>query len=216
MASWSLKSSFAVILRKLNGTKHDQSCCMFLPIAPSAEKIRAFIAAQQDLNFSYPEVGATRRTVPPGYTRDHNRIKLGSGREIYERAVKALKSWKHFDLGWVKIVPPETQVEVGATVAVKVHHFGLWSLNACRIVYVFDEERRFGFAYGTLPNHAERGEERFTIEWFGSDDSVWFDIVAFSRPAHLFARAAYPLTRRMQKRFARDSLAAMQKCVAEK
>jgi uncharacterized protein (UPF0548 family) len=25
--------------------------------------------------------------------------------------------------------------------------------------------RRFGFAYGTLAQHAESGEERFTVEW---------------------------------------------------
>jgi uncharacterized protein (UPF0548 family) len=184
---------------------------MFLPTAPSAEKIRKFIAAQQGLAFSYSDVGATRRIIPPGYTRDHNRVKLGVGRETYEHAVAALRNWKHFELGWVNIVPPGTTVEVGATVAVLVHHFGLWSLNACRIVYVFDEERRFGFAYGTLPDHAERGEERFTIEWYANDDSVWYDIVAFSQPAHLLARAGYPLTRQLQKRFARDSLCAMQK-----
>jgi uncharacterized protein (UPF0548 family) len=36
-----------------------------------------------------------------------------------------------------------------------------WWLNACRIVYVVDEEgpvKRFGFAYGTLPEHAESGK----------------------------------------------------------
>ena len=41
---------------------------------------------------------------------------------------------------------------------------GLWVLNACRIVYVIEEDgplRRFAFAYGTLPEHAESGEERF-------------------------------------------------------
>lgn len=64
---------------------------------------------------------------------------------------------------------------------------GLWWLNACRIVYVVDESgpiSRFGLAYGTLPGHVERGEERFMIEWNRGDNSVWYDILAFSRPNH--------------------------------
>jgi uncharacterized protein (UPF0548 family) len=92
----------------------------------------------------------------------------------------------------------------------------VWWLNACRIVYAVDEMGpvcRFGFAYGTLPGHAESGEERFLVEWDRADDDVWYDIIAFSRPNHLLARLGYPLTRRTQKRFARDSAAAMRKAV---
>ena len=77
---------------------------------------------------------------------------------------------------------------------------GLWSLNACRIVYVTDEEgadgRRFGFAYGTLADHMEAGEERFMVEWRREDGSVWYDLLAFSIPRHPLARLAAPLSRR--------------------
>jgi uncharacterized protein (UPF0548 family) len=67
-------------------------------------------------------------------------------------------------------------------------------LNACRVAYVVEEEepvRRFAFAYGTLPEHAESGEERFQVELL-EDDYVWYDILAFSRPNQLLARLAYP------------------------
>jgi uncharacterized protein (UPF0548 family) len=193
---------------------------MLLLTEPSEEQIRQFISSQDQETFSYPEIGASRHGNVGGYTTDHHRIKLGFGSGTYERAVAALGSWKHFELGWVRTVPPETPVTVGATMAVLARPFGVWSLNACRIVYVIndtdqettvDQEHqvtRFGFAYGTLPDHAECGEERFTIEWHSSDDSVWYDILAFSRP-NLLARLAYPLTRRLQKKFACDSLAAM-------
>jgi uncharacterized protein (UPF0548 family) len=70
------------------------------------------------------------------------------------------------------------------------------------------QRTRFGFAYGTLPDHVERGEERFTVEW-RADDSVWYDIYAFSRPKHPLARLGFPITRMLQKRFVRDSLAIM-------
>ena len=194
--------------------------------APADEQIRRFVASQREQSFSYKEVGASRQGEVEGYTIDHNRIKLGMGQATFERAVAALRKWKHFDLGWARVVPSETPLETGANVAVLARTFGFWSLNACRIVYVIDEDgasmnaddgalvKRFGFAYGTLRDHAERGEERFTIEWRANDDSVWYDIRAFSRP-NLLARLGYPLARSVQKKFARDSLAAMVKIVGE-
>ena len=61
-----------------------------------------------------------------------------------------------------------------------------WLLNACRIVYLAEDEaanrRRYGFACGTLDEHAERGKERFTVERNREDDAVWYDILSFSRP----------------------------------
>jgi uncharacterized protein (UPF0548 family) len=80
-------------------------------------------------------------------------------------------------------------------------------------VYVIDEREpvtKFGFAYGTLPNHVECGEERFTIEWHKTtDNSVWYDIYAFSHPQHPLVKLGRPVARRLQKRFARESLAIM-------
>ena len=102
----------------------------------------------------------------------------------------------------------QRDVSADTTVAVLIHHLGFWSLNACRVVYVIREERRFGFAYGTLQEHAESGEERFSIEW-SDDDSVWYDILAFSRPRQWPAKVARPLSRMLQKKFARDSQSVM-------
>jgi uncharacterized protein (UPF0548 family) len=186
---------------------------MFLLKRPTDEQIHAFLASQRNLPFSYREQGATRNLPPRGYSIDHNRLELGEGAAVFERGVQALKGWKHFDLGWVKLFPANAPLAVGSTVAVRVRHFAVWSLNACRIVYLIDEKkgpvRRFGFAYGTLPAHAECGEERFTIEWEAVNDSVWYDILAFSRPRHWAAKVGYPLTRWWQKRFAQHSLRAM-------
>ena len=78
---------------------------------------------------------------------------------------------------------------------------------------VVDEPRKFGFAYGTLPDHAESGEEKFIVEWNEADDAVCYDILAFSRPNQFLARLGYPLIRRLQKRFAQDSAAAMKRGV---
>jgi uncharacterized protein (UPF0548 family) len=32
------------------------------------------------------------------------------------------------------------------------------------------------------------GEERFTVEWRCQDDSLWYDLLAFSLPRHPLAR----------------------------
>lgn len=189
---------------------------MFLLRQPTEEVVRQFISAQHPLPFSYSEVGATQTGAATGFTVDHNRTKLGHGTDTYQRALDALRSWKHFDLGWVSIVPQNTPIEIGRTVAVQAKTFGFWSLSACRIVYVIDERestKRFGFAYGTLPDHVECGEERFTIEW-QKDDSVWYDIYAFSRPQHPLVKLGFPIARGLQKRFARESLAAMAAAVS--
>jgi uncharacterized protein (UPF0548 family) len=119
-----------------------------------------------------------------------------------------------FDMPWVELCWPDTPLQPGTSVAVLIAHLGFWSLNACKIVYVIDENsssQRFGFAYGTLTDHGERGDERFTVE-LTSDQTVWHDLFAFSRP-NLLARLAYPYTRLLQKRFACDWKAAMQKAV---
>jgi len=191
---------------------------MFRLKRPTADQIQRFIASQKELQFSYSEIGATNKDLPAGYTIDHNRRRLGFGEQVFARAVEALKEWKQFDLGWVQMVPAGTPVEVGAVVAILTSHFGFWSLNACRVVYLINDDgpvRKFGFAYGTLSSHVERGEERFTIEWHQEDDSVWYDILAFSRPNKLLVKLGIPLARMLQKRFARDSLARITKIADE-
>jgi uncharacterized protein (UPF0548 family) len=191
---------------------------MFGLSKPDRQSILAFISGQRNQRFSYAEVGSSRQQAPQTYTADHNRVNLGQGVETFERAKSAIRQWKMFDMPWINLCWPDTPIEPGATVAVLVSHLGFWSMNACRIVYVIDEQgssERYGFAYGTLPDHMERGEERFTVEFDTDDQTVWYDLYAFSRPTML-ARLAYPFARALQKRFASDSRAAMQRAVQRK
>lgn len=188
---------------------------MFCFNRPGPDTIHEFLAAQKRQKFSYEHVGASRTQAPRGYVVDHNRIQLGKGRATFERAKNAIKHWKMFDITWLKLCWPSTRIEEGATVAIAVSHLGFWSLNAARIVYTIEERgapEKYGFAYGTLPDHAAMGEERFAVEFHAADDSVWYDLYAFSRPRPL-ARLAYPYTRALQKKFASDSKIAMQKAV---
>jgi uncharacterized protein (UPF0548 family) len=179
---------------------------------PSTEAIRRFLTSQSKLGFTYSAVGATATTPARWYALDHTRIKLGEGEEIFAKARAALEHWEQFRLGWVEAWPPETPIQPGEVVAVVARDIGLWWLNACRIIYVVDEpgpNRRFGFAYGTLPGHAGTGEERFLVEWDQASGEVWYDILAFSRPHQFLPHLGYPYMRRIQKLFKKQSAAAM-------
>jgi uncharacterized protein (UPF0548 family) len=187
---------------------------LFRLSAPSEDEVGYFISQQQHSAFSYSEVGASASGVPSGYNVDHNRIQLGSGEVTWRRAVEAIQGWQMFNMPWVRLYWPTAPIHSGTDVAVLVRHFGFYSLNACRVVYVVSEDGpvvRYGFAYGTLKEHAERGEERFTVEWNRSDDDdkVCYDILAFSRPHKALAKLGYPLSRMLQSRFAQASKAAM-------
>lgn len=178
--------------------------------------MRRFLTEQAVLDFSYSAVGATATTPPPGYVVDRTRIKLGEGEAVFHSAKAALQRWEQFRLGWVEAWSTDTPIKSGEVVAVMGWAIGMWWLNSARIVYVVDESgpiSKFGFAYGTLPGHVESGEERFLIEWNRADDSVWYDILAFSRPNHVLIWLGYPMVRRAQRQFGRDSAASMLRAV---
>lgn len=183
---------------------------------PSDQQINAFIESQSRLKFTYSSVGATRNgDAQSGFLVDHNRIHLGSGQVVFDAAKRALSEWQHYRFDWIELHRPKVAPATDQTVGVLARALGLWVLNACRVVYVVDEEeplRKFSFAYGTLPEHAESGEERFQVEW-REDNSVWYDIFAFSRPNQFLARLGYPYVRRKQKQFARESMEAMRATV---
>lgn len=183
---------------------------------PSPDVLGLFVAEQAACDFSYVAVGATATTPPAGFTVDRTRIELGTGEAVFDAARVALQRWQPLRLGWVDVWSPETPLEVGRVVVIMGRAAGFWWLNSCRIAYTVDESgpiTKYGFAYGTLPGHVASGEERFLIEWDRSNNQVVFDILAFSKPNCVLTRLGYPLVRRSQKRFGRDSAASMFRAV---
>jgi uncharacterized protein (UPF0548 family) len=183
---------------------------------PRAQTVAKFLAAQTSLDFTYCAVGATATTPPQGFVVDHTRVRLEEGEPAFEKAKTALRRWDQFRLGWVEAYSPAVEIRPGDPVALIARRAGMWWLNACRIIYVIDEPgpiRRYGYAYGTLPDHAASGEERFLVEWNPADNIVWYDILAFSRPRTFLTRVGYRYMRRIQKQFGKDSAAAMTRAV---
>ncbi|NEE35777.1 DUF1990 domain-containing protein, partial [Streptomyces sp. SID7982] len=67
--------------------------------------------------------------------------------------------------------------------------------------------------YGTLAGHPERGEECFTVD-LADDGTVWFTVLAFSRPASWYTRLAGPLVPVVQHWYARRLGRTLRRIVA--
>lgn len=172
---------------------------------PTDLETSAFLERERSLSFSYVDVGSTQKEIPvSGFDNDINFIELGQGEAVWEAAKEAIRQWKMFPGGWACIWPEHTPIRVGEVVAMQAKVLGLWWLNSCRIVYVINIQDKFGFAYGTLPGHAECGEELFMVERT-PDGTVRYVIKAFSRPRIWVARAGYPIARAQQRKFVRCS-----------
>jgi uncharacterized protein (UPF0548 family) len=147
-----------------------------------------------------------------GQQLDELTVGVGHGQADFERARAVLLAWKQFDIGWVETFPRHAPVAVGTIVAVLIRHFGFWSLNGCRVLYSVgspDDVARFGFAYGTLTNHAESGEELFEVFIDPRTEDVFYRIRATSQPQATLARFGQPIVRALQARFRDHSVAAM-------
>jgi uncharacterized protein (UPF0548 family) len=189
---------------------------MFLVHRPSQEAIDRFLRQSQELPLSYGPIGLVRGEAVR-HNLDEAIVSIGYGKADFKRARAALVAWKQFDVGWVETFPRQAPVEVGTVVAVLMRHLGCWSLNGCRILYQvggFDGDARFGFAYGTLTNHAESGEELFEVFVDPRTDEVIYRIRATSRPRALLARVGQPIVRVLQARFRSDSVNAMKRATS--
>jgi uncharacterized protein (UPF0548 family) len=188
---------------------------MFLVPRPSPQAIEEFLRTSQRLSLSYGPVPLPRQRGG-GFDVDEEIAVVGSGEAAFARAKAALTTWTQFNLGWVEVFPKHAPVATGTVVAVLIRHLGLWSLNGCRIVYSVGGENQseFGYAYGTLTNHAEIGEEIFRVKLDDDTGDVSYVIQAASRPRAVLAKIGYPIARVLQARFRRDSVRAVARAVS--
>jgi uncharacterized protein (UPF0548 family) len=166
----------------------------------------------QRSDVTYDSVGATLGgDLPAGFRHDRYEVVLPDRADAFERAVEGIRTWvAHRGAGL--LVAPARPPTAGDTVAVAAPIGPLTAVAVCRIVAVVDEPGRYGFAYGTLPGHPERGEEAFVVEQVG--DRAVFRITVFSEPAELVARLGGPVTRWVQRSTTRRYLEALAAFVA--
>jgi uncharacterized protein (UPF0548 family) len=167
---------------------------------PSDQRLDAVLARVAGATVTYREVGATKDgSLPAGYRHERRSVSIGRGDNVFRRGQDAIRQWQaHRGAG--AIIWPATPPLVAGTEVVAALRFGpIFVLAPCKIVYVTDDPDRFGFGYGTLPGHPERGEEAFHVER-STDGEVTFGVVAFSRPADLLGRIGSPVARAVQNR----------------
>jgi uncharacterized protein (UPF0548 family) len=142
------------------------------------------------LPLTYDEVGATSGPLPAGYHHVKKSAVIGRGRPRFEEAADKGMRWGMLRGAGLRVEATSDVAAVGSEVIV---HLG--PVRApCRVVYVIDEPDRRGFAYGTLPGHAESGEERFVVRYDPATDEVYAEVVAFSRHATWWSRLGSPVT----------------------
>ncbi|HMJ78760.1 MAG TPA: DUF1990 domain-containing protein [Iamia sp.] len=155
---------------------------------------------------TYDLVGALLTDDPPDPDLAVER-ELGSGQEVFDRAVACFRS-----LGAARaagtVWPDDATAELGATVLVAAPIGPLTVVAVNRIVEVVDEPDRWGFAYGTLPGHIEIGEEAFVVAR-RADGTVVARITARSHAALPAARLLQPVFVPIQRRFAQRYLDAV-------
>lgn len=178
------------------------------PYFPNDTELADLSARLNLLPHSYPEVGQSQQDFPLGYDHDRNQVYLGVGDATFEKAKMALSEWQMFPSTWTKVYPAKAPIQKGQLVLVLFQLFGFWWANPCRIIYTVDEPKRFGFGYGTVQGHVEKGEEYFGV-YQDAAGKVWYEVKAYSKPGIWLTRLTYPLARRFQRRFVQGSKAGM-------
>ena len=143
-----------------------------------------------------------------GWFVDRHRAIIGHGPADFAAACDGFRQWRQFGDDWLAIGASHTPIQIDAEVGYAARVLGVWWTAGCRILDVIDEPRQFGFVYGTVGGHAERGEERFLVELDRNDDVV-YSLLAASRPGRWFSWPGMPIARRAQARFRRRSTTTM-------
>lgn len=157
------------------------------------------------LALTYPEVGSTAATLPAGYNQVRLSRRIGTGRDRFDLAAEAVMRYGMLRGAGLTVSATAEVAEPGAEVLGRLGPFAA----PCRVIYTIDEPDRRGFAYGSLPGHAVRGEELFSVRYQASDDGVYSEVAAFSRPATWWSRLGAPVLRLMQKIVTRRYLRAV-------
>lgn len=147
------------------------------------------------LPLTYSEVGATAGELPKGYHHVHESAVIGHGRARFSEAADAVMRWGMLRGAGVRVTATTEVAAVGTEVIVRLGPVRV----PCRVVYVLDEADHRGFAYGTLPGHAETGEELFAVRYDPATEAVYAEVTAFSRHGTWWSRLAGPLTSLVQR-----------------
>ncbi|KAF0890221.1 hypothetical protein E2562_039259 [Oryza meyeriana var. granulata] len=205
---------------------------------PSQEQQKSCLAAAGGFNYDAPFHGASKPNsttnltpeaaeasdkalVKHGFFVNRSRVLVGSGAATFFHAKSALLSWKHLTLGWTN-VEPDTPVKAGTRFCICYKELIPWVMLPLQIAYVTDgnvnssgygKGKIFAFGSSTLQGHLLAGEERFSVQ-LDEEDQVWYEVMSFSKPAHILSSLCYPYVQLRQRHFAHQSGQALLRHVA--
>ena len=186
---------------------------MSLTRRADSRSMNDFFRSLAFLEPTYNEIGATLSGgLPPGYRHDHYEIDLGTGDGVFKRSVIGLRTWQAHRTRRTRVFPECQRLAAGESMLVVLELPFLAIVAPCRIIQVVDDDDQFGFAYGTLPGHPERGEESFVVR--ASPDGLnKFEVTAFSSPASPVVQLSGPIARSVQATTTKRFLIALKEFV---
>lgn len=152
---------------------------------------------------TYAERGATLGgPLPADYAHLHLTVPVGHGPAAYVTAGEAVTTWRMHRAAGARVRTRAPRAEPGVRLEVSTGAGPLRLRAPVEVIWARYEDRRTGFAYGTLDGHPECGEESFVVD-LHDDGSVWFTVTAFSRPARWYTRLSGPVVPVVQQAYAR-------------
>ena len=138
---------------------------------------------------------------------------LASGAKDVRGKVAAILAWVPFAVGWADIATGGESPRVGLDVVVSARRYGVHFAAPCRVIETDESADSFGFTYGTLPGHIERGEERFRVTRLPATGEVFYEIHVMAAPGIWFAKPGRLIVERHRRGFRAASAAAMARFV---
>lgn len=165
---------------------------------PSAAQLDRLLEQARGSSLTYDHVGSTLSPIDERRPLHQQHLVLGHGPEAFDSAKLGLRRWTCHGGIRATVHPGDAVVEVGSTLLVVLPVGPVRIVVPDRVVAVVDEPDRFGFAYGTLDGHQERGEESFVAQLLDDGTvrgTITVDAVAATLPARLVA----PVVGRFQR-----------------
>jgi uncharacterized protein (UPF0548 family) len=153
------------------------------------------VAALSALSLTYGPPGGFAGTSRPGFSVLSRSLVMGDA--SLDDCAEVLLGWGVQTGAGLGVLASAARVGPGVVAELRIGVGPLGWRAPLRVVEVYDEPGRRGFAYGTLPGHPEDGEESFVLS-VQPDGRVLFTVTATSRPASRAARLGGPVTRLVQ------------------
>jgi uncharacterized protein (UPF0548 family) len=182
---------------------------------PNEQKLESVLAAQSKFAVAYAPSGLFKRAQTLwGFKETGGSVVVGHGQSVFDNATQNIKRWRVHERAGLTVTPHGAEVRESTDVILLMKLLIGYVSVSCRVVSVTQSKDQWGFTYGTLPHHVERGEELFLVA-LAPGGAVTFTVRAMSRPGHFLTKVGAPVAQRIQRKATDKYLQAMVDLVKE-